>query len=153
MGDDRFRVRHAALSHSQWLEDASLQDSAEWAAVDPFDDHTQQEVARVAVVPSRARSEVHGTRMGDLDDLLRRHAETVDIVGCDFLVVGNARRMRQQMSHRHAEPLAGEIRQILMDGVIQPEFIFLDEQHDGGGNELLADGADLEHGAVHHRNR
>lgn len=121
-----------------------MQNPAQWFAVNLFDDETQQEVAGIAVVLPGAGREVHGSGMGDPDDFFRCQTNAVDIVRCDCLVVGNAGGMCQDMPHRHTTPFSGEKWQVLVDRVVQPEFLLLDEEHGCGCNKLFADRADLE---------
>ena len=54
--------------------------------------------------------------------------------------------MGQQVTKRDGVPGLRRARQILADLVVHRQLAVLDQQHDGGGDELLAQRADLENG-------
>lgn len=51
--------------------------------------------------------------------------------------------MREHIFYEDGLPTGGRVGKIFCDAVVEADFAFFDEHHDGGGDELLADGARL----------
>jgi len=54
--------------------------------------------------------------------------------------------VRQQVFDQYRLPGGGGIWEVFRDAVIERDFAFFDEHHDGGRDELFADGAGLHQG-------
>src|SRR5713226_4579961 len=52
--------------------------------------------------------------------------------------------MGEQMANRDVFPGGRRVRKVLVNSVVEANFSFFDEHHDGGGGELLAHGPGLE---------
>jgi hypothetical protein len=59
--------------------------------------------------------------------------------------------MAQQLSQRDGLPGGRRVFEVRGDRIFQPELAIADQEHDSGGNELLADRTDLEHRIAGHR--
>src|SRR5690242_13232764 len=55
--------------------------------------------------------------------------------------------MREQVEDGDLVPGGGSVRHVLLDGIVNLEFATLFQKKDGGGGELLGDGADAELGS------
>ena len=51
--------------------------------------------------------------------------------------------MGEQLPNRDRSPRRRRLIEVFADSIVEAEPLFLDEQHDSAGNELLADRADL----------
>jgi hypothetical protein len=62
-------------------------------------------------------------------------------------VLRNTRLVIEHQPQGDLAPAGGHLRQVPGQGVVQVQFVFVGEHHDGDRRELFADGAQLKHGA------
>ena len=142
MRNDVLLADDARRLHAERHEHAVPQHVAVEASRGAADEDAQHQVARVAVVPPRARRELELEAEGQLRQLiLGVVAPQVDRA---LGVVGDARRVRQQVAHGDGPERLRGLRKVLRDRVLQADLALLDERHHRGRRELLAEGAGLE---------
>ena len=116
----------------------------------PMDDDAQQEVAGVAVAPTRAGRKVERLFRGHPDELL--FGIIFPQVDHRVGIVRNARGMREQMAHPDAVPSALSFRKPPGNPLVEAEPALLGQHSHGRGGELLSQRAGLIHGTVGCRN-
>ena len=161
------------LGHLQRRQDAFGQERAERLAGDDFDDAAEH-VGRAAVIPFRAgladqrHAGDHGRVFGVGDLAAAQPRLLVELLdrAVAGVVVGQARRMPQQVLHGHlpldrhevelavvldADLLVGKLRNEFGDGIAQDEVAVLDQHHDADRDDRLGHREDAEDAVMRHR--
>ena len=145
------RVRHAQRS-----EHVLGHPLGERLAAHALDDHRREHVARVVVVPDRARSVLERRlALDDLDHLrpVERLAQ-VDAPPSERQRVQElavAARVREQVAEGDRRAQVGQLREVLADVVVQAQRAALGQEPQGERRELLGRGADVGPGVGRHR--
>ena len=120
-------------------------------AGDLVNDDAEQNVVGVAIGPLVAGRPLDGERFDFRSEFIfgEVEAEVERALGADAIagfIFREARRVREQILDEDRLPGGGSVGEVLGDAVVERDFAFFDEHHDGGGDELLADGAGLKEG-------
>ena len=133
------------------LKMRSLQEFSVVLACDLVNDDAEQNVVCVAIGPLVAGSPLDGERFDFRSEFIfgEVEAEVESALGADAIagfIFREAGGVREQILDEDGLPGGGSVGEVLGDAVVERDFSFFHEHHDGGRDELLSDGTGLEEG-------
>ncbi len=143
---DLLLADHARRGHAERREHPIAEDVAVERPRRLAHHSAEQGVARVAVLPLIAGREVERHLVGHLREFV--FAVVAAVVQFAVGVVGNARRVREQMANGDGLPARRPGGEELLQRIGERQLAILDQQHDRRRRELLADRPRLEDGAI-----